>query len=180
VNEIDINNNRFRSFEFDSKSTSGKLVINSQIIKPDKSQSNVPANDLCININCKMFNDTIQNSFNWGNKKTNKKSEGNIHIEAMLDRDENDNLFVKANILPDSIMHNDSVWYISGSSIYGTLDKININGLYLYNNHQHLRIDGVVGKEKEDILSVSANNLEVSTILDLVRFRILKFNGNAT
>lgn len=179
-NEIDINNTKLRSIEFDSKSSSGVLTINSKIIKPDKSRSNDPAGDLHIDIGCKLFNDTILNTFSWGNKKTKKRSEGNVQFEAMLERDKNDMLYVKADVLPDSIMHNDSVWYISGSSIYGTLDKININGLYLYNNHQHLRIDGVVGKEKEDILSVSANNLEVSTILDLVRFRILKFNGNAT
>ena len=181
LNDIEINKSRIRTIGFNGESTAKALTINSHIIKPGNSKKydNLD-NDLKVEMNCTVFNDTIQNSLTWGNKKEKRKIEGRFSMEAMLNRDEDDMLFVKANIKPDSIIHKDSVWYISGSNVSGNLDRININGLYLYNNSQHLRLDGTIGKEKEDILNVNANNLEVSTILDLVRFRILKFNGNAT
>lgn len=181
LNDIDINKSKYNTISLDCKSTTKALTLNSQIIKPAKSKRKKRVdNDLKIEINCKLFNDTIQNSLNWGNNKSKKKIEGKLRMEAMLGKDENEKIFMTANISPDSIIHNDSIWFISGSTVSGNLDKIKISGLYLYNDTQHLRLDGTIGKEPEDILNVSASNLEVSTILDLVRFRILKFNGNAT
>ena len=180
-NDIEINKSKYREIAFNGESTPKALTINSHVIKPGNSRKyKNTENDLRVDINCTLFNDTIQNLLSWGNKKEKRKIEGRLKMEAMLERDENNMLFVKANINPDSIIHNDSVWYISGSNVSGNLDKIKINGLYLYNDFQHLRLDGTIGKEKEDVLNISASNLEVSTILDLVRFRILKFNGNAT
>ena len=181
LNDIEIYKSRYRSLGLNGESSDKALTINSHIIKPESSRNyEKHDNDLRLDINCKLFNDTIQNAFTWGNNKKTKRIEGKLSMDAMLNRDQDDMLFVKANINPDSIIHKDSVWYISGSAVSGNLDKIRINGLYLYNNSQHLRLDGTIGKEQEDILNISASNLEVSTILDLVRFRILKFNGNAT
>ena len=181
LNNIDIKKSKFNSITFNGKSSKESLVFDSHIVKPIKSKRKEIADDsLNINFNCKLFNDTIQNSLSWKNNREKKKTNGRVRIETMLDRDKNDMLFIKADIKPDSIIHNDSIWYISGSTVSGNIDRININGLYLYNESQHLRIDGNIGKEKEDVLNVSANNLEVSAIMDLVKFRILRFNGNAT
>ena len=177
LNDIDIKKSKYSAIVFNGESTAKALTINSHIIKPAKKK---PNDELRIDFNSKLFNDTIQNSFYWGNNKSKKRIEGRLNMETMLDKDENGMLFIKTHINPDSIIQNDSVWYLSGSSISGNTDRININSLYLYNDKQHLRIDGTIGKEEEDILKISANNLEVSTILDLVKFRILKFNGNAT
>ncbi len=181
LNDIEIYKSRYRSLEFNGESTNKALTINSHLVKPGSSKKyDKLDDDLRIDVNFKLFNDTIQNSMTWGNKKEKKRINGKLSMEAMLNRDTDDMLFVKANINPDSIIHNDSVWYISGSTVQGNMNKIKVNGLYLYNDNQHLRLDGTIGKEKEDVLNISASNLEVSTILDLVRFRILKFNGNAT
>lgn len=180
-NDIEINKSRYRAIGFNGESTPKALTVKSHIIKPGKANKGQnPDDDLRIDISTTLFNDTIQNSLSWGNNKSKKRIEGNLHMEAMIDRDHDNMLFMKANISPDSIIHNDSIWYISGSTVSGNLNKIEINNLYLYNKSQHLHVDGTIGKSKEDILNVNANNLEVSTILDLVRFRILKFNGNAT
>ena len=179
LNDIEINKTKFNTIGISGESTPEALTINSSITKPGKPNKS-DNEELSIDINCKVFNDTIQNSFRWGNNKTKRRIDGKFGMEIMLDRDTDDMLFMKANISPDSIIQNDSVWYISGSTVSGNLDRISINGLYLYNDYQHLRIDGIIGKDKEDILNISANNLEVSTIMDLIRFRILRFNGNAT
>ena len=177
INEVDIKKSRYKSVGFNGKSTNKALTLESFIIKPSKSSKKTGIeDDLKIDINCTLFNDTIQNKFNW---KSNKK-EGRIRLDAAIDRDTNDQLFINTYIQPDSIVHNDSVWYISGGGISGNLDKIRINGLSLYNNTQHLLVKGDIGKQQEDTLSIRTNNLEVSSILDLVKFRILQFNGKAT
>ena len=181
LNDVDINKSKYNTIGFNGKSTKEALVINSHIVKPTKAKGKNTAKDsLDIDFSCKVFNDTIQNSLAWKNSRETRKTNGRLRIETMLDRDKDNMLFIKADISPDSIIQNDSIWYISGSTVSGNLDKININGLYLYNESQHLRIDGNIGKEKEDVLNVSANNLDVSAIMDLVKFRILRFNGNAT
>ena len=179
LNDVVINKSKYNTIGFNAESTPKDLSIRSKIIKPSKKSKNAN-DDLNINIDCRLFNDTIQNTVTWGNKKSKRAIKGKLGMEVMLNRDENELLSMKAVINPDSIIQNDSIWYISGSTVSGNLDRININGLYLYNDHQHLRIDGFIGKSKEDVLNISASNLEVSTILDLVKFRILKFNGNAT
>ena len=180
-NDVEIGKAKLSSINLKGESTKEAFTINSHLVKPPKAKFRKSADDdLQLDINLRLSNDTIQNSLSWGNKRSKKRIEGELGMKAILSKDENDNLFVKAEILPDSIIQNDSIWYLSGSTVQGNLDKINISGLYLYNESQHLRLDGTVGKDESDILNISASNLEVSTIFDFIRFRILTFNGNAT
>ncbi|MBR2318182.1 MAG: translocation/assembly module TamB domain-containing protein [Bacteroidaceae bacterium] len=178
LNDIDFKKSKYKAIGFNGKSTNEALTLETVISKPSKKGKD--AGDLKIDINCKLFNDTIQNLLNWGNSQSARKMNGRLRMEATVGRDSAEQFLMNAKIQPDSIIHNDSIWYISGGNVYGNLDCININGLYLYNDSQHLRLNGCVGKNPEDTLSVSVSNLEVSTILDLVKFRILQFNGNAT
>ncbi len=181
LNEVKIKKGIYNTIGFNANATDEALTIKSHIIKPVNPKNRESLEDkLRIDLNCTLFNDTIQNSLTWGNNKEKKCIKGELNMDAVLDRDEDNLLFVKANISPDSIVHNDSIWYISGTAISGNLNKIDINGLYLYNDTQHVGVSGSIGKQKEDILNIRANNLEVATIFDLIRFRILKFNGNAT
>ena len=177
LNDVKINKNKFGTIGFTGESKAEDFTINSYIVMPVKKQSN---DNIRIDFYSKLFNDTLQNSLNWSNNKNIRKIEGRLNLETALSKDKDGKFFIKSSIRPDSIIQNDSVWYISGSTVSGNTERININGLYLYNDHQHLRLNGDVGKEKDDVLNISAKNLEVSTILDLVKFRILKFNGNAT
>lgn len=181
LNDIEINKSKYSTIVFNGISDEEALTIKSHILRPTSSQDKqTSGNDMRVDVNCILSNDTIQSSFSWGNNKIKKKVKGNLRMNAMIDKDEENMLFVKADIAPDSVIHNDSIWYFSGGTVSGNLNRINISGLCLYNDSQHLKIDGIAGKEKEDVLNVSASNLEVSTILDLVKFRILRFNGNAT
>ncbi len=177
LNDVNIKKSKYRSIGFNGKSTNRSMVLESFIIKPEKKSD---GNELKIDMSCMMFNDTILNLLVWKDNKTKRRKSGILRMEATIERDSAKNLFMNANVQPDSIVHNDSIWYISGGNVCGNMDKIDINGLCLYNNTQHLRLDGVVGKSSNDILNVKVRNFEVSTILDLVKFRILKFNGNAT
>lgn len=181
INNIDVKNSKYRTIGVNGKSTDEVLTLETFVIKPSKSSKKEAADsNMKITLNCTLSNDTIQNLLSWENDKTKKKKCGRLGVDAMIGRDSDDMLFINAYVHPDSITHNDSVWYISGGKVSGNLDKININALYLYNESQHLRLNGDIGKKPEDTLSISANNLEVSTIFDLIKFRILKFNGNAT
>lgn len=178
LNNVNIKKSRYKSIGFNGKSTNRSMVLESFVIKPAKDGKS--ENDLKIDMSCMMFNDTILNLLVWKDNKAKRRKNGILRMEATIERDTDDMLFMNANIQPDSIIHNDSIWYISGGNVSGNMERINIDGLYLYNDSQHLRLNGVVGKSEKDTLNVNVSNLEVSTILDLVRFKILKFNGNAT
>ena len=181
INNIDIKKSKYKTIGLNGKSTDERLTLETIVIKPSKkTKKNNVEDDLKINLSCALFNDTIQNLLVWDNSKTKNKKCGKVELDATVGRDANDILLVDAYVQPNSITHNDSTWYISGGRVSGNMDKINISGLYLYNDSQHLRLNGDIGKSPEDTLSISASNLEVSTIFDLVKFRILKFNGNAT
>lgn len=179
LNDIEFKKSRYRTFGLDGESTNKRLTLKTYVIKPSKSNENKKStDDLRIELDCALFNDTILNNLSWTDN--NKKKNGNLHMEAMVGRDSCDMVFMNAYIQPDSIIHNDSIWYLSGGYVSGNKNRINIDGLYLYNDSQYLRLNGNIGKSHEDTLSIKANNLEVSSIMDLVKFRILKFNGNAT
>ena len=181
INGIEIGKGKFRTIGFSGKSNKDSLTFSSRIIKQNKpSADGRNSNDLRIYMACTLSNDTIKNKIHWGNSRNRKRTNGTLRLEAMLDRDKDDMLYINANVFPDSITHNDSIWHISGGNVSGNTDKINIRNLYLYNAHQHLHLDGAIGKSITDTLNVRLHNLEVQTILDLVRFRTLKFNGNAT
>lgn len=180
-NDIVINKSKYNTFEINTKSDNERITLNALVSLPAKNRKNDnESSEMKIMMNSSMSRDTIKNSFLWHNNKEKRSTKGRLRLEAMLNRDTCDILSINAMLSPDSIVHKDSVWYISGGKISGNTEKISIEGLHLYNASQYLHLDGHIGKKESDILHVKANNLEVSTILDLVRFRILQFTGKAT
>lgn len=87
-------------------------------------------------------------------------------MDALLGLNDNGTPTLDAKIYPDSIVRNDSVWYLSAGTIKGDIDKLHISNLHFYNSTQDLMVNGIAGKESGDSLFISANNLEISTILD--------------
>lgn len=181
LNKIKIKKNNFKYIDINSFSNNDKLILSANIQKePKKSSSKAERKDLDLNVQCTIANNTIDNAISWDNSSTRKKQKGKARFSAELGRDYNNLLTIKARIHQDSIVHNDSAWYISGGSITGSQDELHIKSMYLYNNDQYLKIDGTAGKSINDSLYISAKNLDVNAILNLVNFKILEFGGNAT
>ena len=182
LNNVTFKKSRFRTINIDSYSNNSKLELNANIIKAAKNRANskVKRNDLDLNWQCIISQNNIENSIKWDNKAESKKQIGKLRLNAELGRDMDGLLTIKAKIHQDSIINNDSAWYISGSSITGNQEKLYIKSMYLYNNDQFLKIDGTAGKSINDSLHINARNLDVNSIMNLANFKILQFDGNAT
>lgn len=181
INKLSFKKGALNAIEINGASDKEHLAINAKVIIPPKQKENSTiGNEMEIKMNSTFFNDTVKNSFYWSNNREKKKTEGTLRFESVLDRDSCNRLAMNVAMLPDSIIHKDSIWYISGGSITGNTEKLSISSIHLYNDSQFLHINGDIGKNDDDILYAKASNLEVSTILDLVRFKTLQFSGNAT
>lgn len=181
LNDVNIDNNRFSTIALNGTSDNDRFAINARANKQSaKNTTNGSNSDIVIGMQCTILNDTIKNNIYWDNNLEKNKMKGTLRMDAMLGRDNNHALTIDARIHPDSIVHNDSVWYLSDGAITGNLNRINIRKVKLYNDTQHLMIDGVAGNEPSDSLFINTGNFEVSTILDLVNFRALRFAGCVT
>ena len=182
MNNLKFKKNNFKTINIDSYSNNDKLVLNANIVKEPKkkSKSKVKKNDLNLNIECTIAQNCIDNTISWNNNSKTNRQNGKIRFNTELGRNENKLLTIKSRVQQDSIVHNDSTWYISGGSINGNQEELHIKSMYLYNNDQYLKIDGTAGKSQNDSLYIKAKNLDVAAILNLVNFKILEFGGNAT
>lgn len=182
LSNVTFKKSRFRTINIDSYSNNSKLELNANIIKAAKnrSKSKEKRNDLDLNWQCTISQNNIENSIKWDNKANTQKHIGKLRFNAELGRDVDGLLTVKAKVHQDSIINNDSAWYISGSSITGNQEKLYIKSMYLYNDDQFLKIDGTAGKSISDSLHINARNLDVNSIMNLANFKTLQFDGNAT
>lgn len=179
---VNLRKSRFNSINIDGYSNNDKLELNAELVKAGKSKPNQTESkkDLGLNIKCVIDDNNISNDISWDNKSNPNRQTGKLRLNTELDRNTEGLLTVKTKIHQDSIINNDSIWYISGGSITGDQEKLHIKSMYLYNNEQYLKIDGTAGKNAEDSLHISAKNLDVSTIFKLINFKILQFSGHAT
>ena len=182
LNNTVFNKTVFKSIDIDCYSNNDKLELNADIVKAAKNKPNSTEkkNDLDLTLRCAIADNRIDNAISWSNNAKKRRHDGKISFNTELGRDQNELLTIKTRISQDSIINNDSVWYISGGSITGNQEELYIKSMYLYNNDQYLKIDGTAGKTSNDSLYISAKNLDVATIMNLVNFKILQFGGNAT
>ena len=185
INNVSIAESIYRLIEIEGNSDKKGISLEMKGIKPiirNKSQFdyNNTDNDLTINMNSLMRNDTITSHILWANNNKRKKMKGSLSINAALEQMINGIPYITASISPDSIIHNDSLWFVSAGSVKGNLERIEIEDLNLYNKDQVLKVYGIASKDSSDVLSIEAQNIEIATIFDLINFKKLKMSGNAS
>ena len=185
VNRIDIAGMLIRQINLKGSSGERGLELNAQIQKPIVKNRktfdyNDTADDVVLRLNANVRNDNISGIVNWNNFKRDNVDVGMVRLDAALSRDVDGDLFMSAKIHDDSIIHKNKVWHIDEGTIAGKIDRLVVENVGLYSDKQSLKIAGVVGKRDDDSLKVSFDDFEVSTVFDLINFKILKFGGKAT
>lgn len=184
LNNIHIGKTIVRSIDINSISDANSFYLNATIEKPivknkKKFDYTNKENDIKISLNSNISSDTIRNILKW-NDSGNKNMLGRLRMDAAIGTDKNGKPDIFAIIHNDSIIHNGNQWYISKGTITGNFDVLALNNINLYNDTQKLSIKGLAGKSDEDTLSIHADRFEVSTLLDMSSFRMLKFQGKVT
>ena len=185
INKIGIKGGFIRSLTIAGKSGSDGLALNVQLNKPMSRKIknfdyNNKSEDIVVRINANVESDKIRSIVNWNNFKDNDVMMGMVRMDAALVRDAERELRLTAKMHNDSIIHKNRVWHINEGTVSGKIDKLFVENFGLYSDDQSLRVEGILGKEESDSLNAYLNNLDVATVFDLIKFRILDFGGHAT
>ena len=174
-----------RSLNITGQSGSDGMSLNVQMNKPlvrnvKKFDYDNLAEDIVVRVNAKVESDNIRGIVNWNNFKSNDVMMGMVRMDAAFGRNKDHELEFEAKIHSDSIIHKNKVWYIGEGRVFGDMDRMLVENIRLSSDMQDLKIEGVIGKEQSDSLNAYLKNVEIATIFDLIKFRILDFGGKAT
>ena len=185
IKKLDLNGALIKAIDVKGKSSGGGLELDAMLQKslaksPGDSGNKGDNDDIVFNLNANIIESSVAAVLNWNNFKDDVPMKGRVRMNAGFSRDNDGNLQLAAKVYNDSIMHKNVVWCIDEGTVNGRMDSLLVENIGLHGNQQSLRIDGVAGKNDSDTLNVTLNNVDISTIFDLIKFRILKFGGMAT
>lgn len=181
INNATIAGSKYNTIEIEGYSNRKKADMNLKAVIPAKKKNTEgeKGDDIFIGIGSILSNGSIASNVEW-NSNHERQIKGKLRFDANFMEKEDGKIYFSGKIHPDRIIHNDSIWNISSSDIFGNSERLVINGLSLYNDSQSLKINGTAGKEKNDTLKIEVKNLELATIFNFIKFNALRFNGDAT
>jgi hypothetical protein len=137
-----------------------------------------------IRIQASAANDRINTQINFENnldENMNIHLQASAHISSEKDESGKEKLRTEITIAPEQIVLKDAVWTLNPSSITVTDGNIHIDHFYLSGNNQFLRINGAASaKNPGDRIHLDLNDIELSTVFDLINIPALQFGGRAT
>lgn len=125
--------------------------------------------------------DNLKTSLNWGNN-TNITYGGKFEANTRFSRIEDNIPRTRADIeiLPTSMVLNDTLWQIHPSHIAIDSGFVSVDNFKIGRTNQHLCIDGKISDSDTDSCLVDLNNVNVKYVLDILRFDDVEFGGMAT
>lgn len=109
-----------------------------------------------------------------------QKINGSVNTEAFFYRNPLDKPEASVRIMPSTIMLNDSIWNIVSSNIIYSEGNLDVSNLGINHNDQYIVVNGSVTEDNDDdYIAVDLNDVNVESILGLVKFESVKFEGNA-
>ena len=125
--------------------------------------------------------DKLKTILNWGNN-TDVTYGGKIAAVTRFSKTEGKKpvLQTDIDILPTTVVLNDTVWNIRSSHVAIDSGRVCVNNFRFERPGQHLRIDGNISKNPEDSCLVDLRNIDVQYVLDIVQFDDIEFGGLAT
>ena len=128
----------------------------------------------------KAIDNNLDTRISWNDgKKTNRMS-GELNSITTLYRNLAEKPEAHIRVQPSHIILNDTVWNVEPSDILYSENNLLVDHFNVHHQQQHITIDGCASKNAHDSLTVDLNEVEVSYILDLVKFDAVEFSGKAT
>lgn len=119
-------------------------------------------------------------ALSWNNHDTVKPLSGILNITSSLYRNIDDKSEAHVNILPSTMVIDNSTWQIEPSDILYSTDRLLVDHFSIHNGSQYVMVDGTASRQPTDSIVVSLKDVEVAYILDLVQFDAVTFSGKAS
>lgn len=105
---------------------------------------------------------------------------GSVYADAVLSQDGKGQPAADIHVRPSTVMFADSIWNILSSDIHYAYGDVDIKNLHIAHNNQYVNVNGRVSDDGDDEINVDINDVNVASILNLVKFRAVDFTGNAS
>lgn len=105
---------------------------------------------------------------------------GNMNAYAQFTPDSKGNMQAVVNIMPSSMMVDNTAWNIRSSKITYSPKNLLVDNFAIEHDKQHIHINGKATVADHDSLTVDIKGVDVAYILNLVNFHSVDFDGKAT
>ena len=109
-----------------------------------------------------------------------KSIKGKLHTESTFILNEQNLPTAHINILPSSVIVEDSLWNVHTAQIVYNKQLASISNFAVSHGNQHICVNGRTAKNSNDSITVDLNDIDVAYILNLLNFHAVEFEGNAT
>ena len=136
---------------------------------------------LTLSVDAEAGQDQLKTTVNWGNN-TDVTYGGRVSAVTRFHKTlgKSSSLQADIDILPTTVVLNDTVWNIRPSHVAVNSEQVHIDNFLFERPGQHLRVDGKITKEETDSCIVDLKNVDVQYVLDIVKFDDVEFGGLAT
>lgn len=132
-------------------------------------------------IDLRAEDDRLKTHFSWGNDSPVTYA-GSVETETLFSMMDESSDFVRADvqIKPSEIIINDTVWNVAESVIRLDSGFVDVQGVGVQHDNQHLIVNGRLSENVSDSLVIDLKGVAVEYILDIVQFKAVEFSGRAT
>ena len=178
-----IKGSEFPTIKIEGKNSQDAMTIDVEALNRSylrKGTAQESINDKWIVLSSHTSEGNTRCTVKWNSCEDSGGEYGMLSADASLGRDKHGNITLNARINPTDIIHNGAQWQVSAGEIKGTLERLSVKDISIYNDNQSLGINGIIGKYATDNLNVTTRNMEVGTLMGLTNFRAIRFGGKAT
>ncbi len=132
---------------------------------------------IALNLVSSISNDSVQLMLHWNNPTV---FSGKVESLCLFSKDEAMHPHAAIAILPSQLWIKDSLWNISTCTLETDFKKLRINDFALEHKEQYIRIKGLASNDASDSLFVSLNEVNLGSIMNLVKVRTPIIEGLVT
>ena len=136
---------------------------------------------LNLSVDAEAEQDRLKTVINWGNN-TDVTYGGQAAAVTRFFKTSGKSPILQADIdiLPTTVVLNDTVWNIRSSHVAIDSGRVFIDNFLFERPDRYLRVDGKITKDAKDSCIIDLKNIDVQYVLDIVKFDDVEFGGLAT
>ena len=132
---------------------------------------------LDLSTRCNAADNLVDMSLGWLNEG---KSRGCLNATSSFGKNSQGVTYAHVVVKPSDLTIGDKTWLVKSSDIHYTPKHIDIREFTIAHDRQHIIVNGTASASKSDSLHIDLNGIDVRSVLDLVNFHSVDFDGSAS